>query len=943
MFIKIRNTSILLFLAALIFAAGSVKAMSAAQEDETTSTPGGPIYSATIETSAPGYDFLPTETTTPEITSTNTIEPVLIETLPNTVSTINLFPISYTTQSGDTGGQPVNFMAIQDQAGAEDNPNAYVLFTPLLGEYKGIHVFQFPNTVSISSLQTLSLKVNYKGSAFTSQEWSWSLFNWTNQEWISIGTNESAGSDTWTILNFQTTQPSQFISSTAEIQVQLQSNNSSGDAKIDFETIELTYGASNLVDTPTATSTEVVANAPTSTPGELIPSESTQIYTPSIDLLPSQTPSPDITSTSTIELEQTVTSTTTETLGLAAAVSSPSVPILVLPESNVSITNYAPRLDWSTSKLPVGTTFQKYELQLAADNSFPAPTIVNIGGLATNSKFTLNWNLDSNKKYYWRVRAFNTLGKFSAWSQVGSFRTAPLSPTLLTPSDGDVLLNTRPVFDWNDVSGATSYRIQVSQNKTFTTLVTNSKVVPSAFTQITDLPENTTLYWRVQSISANGRSVWSAIQTINIASQPLDTNIYYVAKNGNNENPGTQDQPWLTIQKCLDQIQPGYTCEIFGGTYNEALVLKKSGTQASRITLKNHNDQAVTVNSGNRKTIVTGGRIDYYTIDGLRLIASFTPADQSDVSIELGINIQFSRTDKTTGNHGFVVRNCYIEGAVHFYGHNNLMENCELNGKNIYQNAIIDNFAASYDNVYRNNNIHEYITRGIWSMESTDNILIEGNTIHNTGNGVDCDGAAVPVTRCNVINNHFYNMGASGFASGIFLENCFNCLAQGNKIHDISNGAGIHAINYGNGGATFNWHTFNNIEYRNRNSNTIISGNLIYNYPTNAGLYVTSVNGLVINHNTFYNVGTSSAIGFHTEKDAAGVSYSPKDETITNNIFFGGGVKWFKPTTGLISAGNFTGAPMFVNPPSDLHLKLNSPACTAGVGGTYAGALPCQH
>ncbi len=50
---------------------------------------------------------------------------------------------------------------------------------------------------------------------------------------------------------------------------------------------------------------------------------------------------------------------------------------------------------------------------------------------------------------------------------------------------------------------------------------------------------------------------------------------YYVdGQSGSDANPGTQTQPWKTIQKCLDVVQPGDTCDIIGGTYNEALTLQ---------------------------------------------------------------------------------------------------------------------------------------------------------------------------------------------------------------------------------------------------------------------------------------------------------------------------------------------------------------------------------
>ncbi len=136
---------------------------------------------------------------------------------------------------------------------------------------------------------------------------------------------------------------------------------------------------------------------------------------------------------------------------------------------------------------------------------------------------------------------------------------------------------------------------------------------------------------------------------------------------------------------------------------------------------------------------------------------------------------------------------------------------------------------ASHDNVYRNNVIHNFLNRGIWSMHATDNILIEGNTVHDVVYGIDCDGAGVPVTRCNVVNNYVYNSGRNGWGAGISLEDCFGCLVQGNTVGDMQNGLGIFAENYGNG-SWESWHTINNMEYRDDASNTSILNNVIYNY-----------------------------------------------------------------------------------------------------------------
>ena len=73
-------------------------------------------------------------------------------------------------------------------------------------------------------------------------------------------------------------------------------------------------------------------------------------------------------------------------------------------------------------------------------------------------------------------------------------------------------------------------------------------------------------------------------------------NIYYVATNGSDSNDGKSlDIPFKTIQKAASIMQPGDTCYIRGGVYNETIIPENGGTTSERITFKNYNDETVTV------------------------------------------------------------------------------------------------------------------------------------------------------------------------------------------------------------------------------------------------------------------------------------------------------------------------------------------------------------
>lgn len=60
---------------------------------------------------------------------------------------------------------------------------------------------------------------------------------------------------------------------------------------------------------------------------------------------------------------------------------------------------------------------------------------------------------------------------------------------------------------------------------------------------------------------------------------------YWVATTGNDSNPGTQDQPFLTVQKGVDVAQAGDTVRIGSGTYAERVFSARSGTSAAPITI----------------------------------------------------------------------------------------------------------------------------------------------------------------------------------------------------------------------------------------------------------------------------------------------------------------------------------------------------------------------
>jgi hypothetical protein len=76
----------------------------------------------------------------------------------------------------------------------------------------------------------------------------------------------------------------------------------------------------------------------------------------------------------------------------------------------------------------------------------------------------------------------------------------------------------------------------------------------------------------------------------------LPGDVSFVAPNGNDLNPGTISEPYLTIQRCASIISSASTCAIRAGTYRET-VTPKSG-----ITITSYNGEPVTVDGSDPVT-----------------------------------------------------------------------------------------------------------------------------------------------------------------------------------------------------------------------------------------------------------------------------------------------------------------------------------------------------
>jgi sugar lactone lactonase YvrE len=182
--------------------------------------------------------------------------------------------------------------------------------------------------------------------------------------------------------------------------------------------------------------------------------------------------------------------------------SKPDKTVLALPANDATDIPTQTTLSW---KHPNGGKI--YTLQIAED-----------AGMTVNMKeFTIQYNvsyqikdLQTSKKYFWRVKANNTI-EDGAWSDVWNFTTTGvqvLPPALTSPADNAVDVSVKPTFAWEN-TGADDYTIEISKTSDFS--VTNAYTVSTnSYTPEADLEFETMYYWHVKSHKASVTSENSA-------------------------------------------------------------------------------------------------------------------------------------------------------------------------------------------------------------------------------------------------------------------------------------------------------------------------------------------------------------------------------------------------------------------------------------------------
>jgi hypothetical protein len=105
--------------------------------------------------------------------------------------------------------------------------------------------------------------------------------------------------------------------------------------------------------------------------------------------------------------------------------------------------------------------------------------------------------------YYWRVAALDGDGKVGDYSPAATFLKQYPVTSLVAPVSGAPATST-PTFVWTAVTGAASYRLEVSLDVTFTPLYDSVTTANTRFTPTKKYDPGSTYFWRVAMVDRDG-------------------------------------------------------------------------------------------------------------------------------------------------------------------------------------------------------------------------------------------------------------------------------------------------------------------------------------------------------------------------------------------------------------------------------------------------------
>ncbi|MED4130688.1 right-handed parallel beta-helix repeat-containing protein [Shouchella miscanthi] len=326
-----------------------------------------------------------------------------------------------------------------------------------------------------------------------------------------------------------------------------------------------------------------------------------------------------------------------------------------------------------------------------------------------------------------------------------------------------------------------------------------------------------------------------------------DERILYVAPGGDDRNPGTMDQPLVSLQVAAEKATAGTTVFVREGTYVEPLLIQHSGTEQEPIRFEAYQGEDVFLSGKGMEddlddvALIEIDGHSYITIDGFTIgDVTTNHVDKTVIGIlitgasqhiEIVNNtIQGVSTTAVGGNaHGIAVYG--NESITDIRINQNTLTDLRLGlSEALVVNGDVSHFTINDNHVYETDNIGIDVIgyEGIAIDQSKDYArhgVIQGNVVHHNSS----------------YENPSYEKDYS--AGGIYVDGGSDVLIQGNRVYQ--NDIGIEATSEHKGKYANHIDILNNVVFENSYTGIAIGG-----YDTErGGTTNTVIAGNVVSHN----------------------------------------------------------------------------------------------
>ncbi len=390
---------------------------------------------------------------------------------------------------------------------------------------------------------------------------------------------------------------------------------------------------------------------------------------------------------------------------------------------------------------------------------------------------------------------------------------------------------------------------------------------------------------------------------------PTPIEHFYVSLSGNDDNPGTETQPWLTIQKAANTAIAGNTVTVQAGNYPERVMVNRSG-----------------VTFETQGTVVTRG---FSIIANDIIIRGFEITNTPDDAQE-GFGIWFMGKRCTLENN--YIHDTTRGGILLFAQpeYEILTADCIVRDNRLYRNSQFGIDVRGRNHLVESNEIWGTIQHPAgWANQpgwvDADGIhfhgsghILRGNYIHdilysdpgNVNPHIDCfqtflaepyqeaaDDIIIEQNRCD----NAQSQTSLEVGKGFMLQNANNILIRNNLIHAY---VGVKADRGSDNLTILN--------------NTFTSGLSLTTAHSPSGISLTSVKMAVIKNNIFFNLPGHIIYLMNSTVDAG------------RNLMYRNDGQPLKNSSAYSHENDLWGAdPLFISD-TDFHLSAGSPAIDAG-------------